>query len=82
MPCVCASAQDIAALSAHIDANPTEQITIDLQGLTVSYGDQSFAITMPASAQSALTSGKFDPLSELLLNMDAIDKTAEALPYV
>jgi len=82
MPCVCALREDISALSAYVAANPSEEVTIDLESLTVSYGDVSIPITIPESAQSALTSGKFDPLSELMDNMEAIDKTAEALPYV
>ena len=82
MPCVCANRKDIAALSAYIDANPSQDIIIDLEALTVSYGDTNIAITIPESARTALTSGKFDPLSELLENIPAIEKVAEALPYV
>lgn len=82
MPCVCASREDIAELVTYVDQNPDAEISIDLQALTISYGDSTVEITMPSSAQTALTSGKFDPLSELIENMPAIEKTAEALPYV
>jgi len=82
MPCVSASREDIATLAAFIDANPDTEIKIDLEALKVTYGDSSFAITMPASAVSALVSGKFDPLAELMENNAAIEATAEALPYV
>jgi len=39
MPCVCASVEDIAALSAHISENPETEISIDLNALKVTYGD-------------------------------------------
>lgn len=82
MPCVSASREDISALASHISENPDADVLIDLESLSVTYGDTSFSITMPDSAHAALTSGKFDPLSELIENDSAIEKTAEALPYV
>jgi len=82
MPCVCGSAADLAALSEYIDQNPTAEVTFDLEALQASYGDITFPITMPESARSSLVSGKFDPLAELMENMDKIEATAEALPYI
>ncbi len=82
MPCVCGSAADLAALSEYIDENPTAEVTFDLEALQASYGDVTFPITMPESARSSLISGKFDPLAELMENMDKIEATAEALPYI
>ena len=82
MPCVCASRDDINALGAAIEADPTIEVSIDLEALTVSYGDQSFAITMADSARHSLTAGKWDPITELLDNGASIESTAEALFYV
>ena len=50
--------------------------------MTVTYGDQSFAITMADSARQALTSGRWDPIQELLDNDSKIESVGEALPYV
>jgi len=82
MPCVCASREDIAALSAYIDQHPDTDLALDLVGGKATYGEASFDISMPESAKNALTSGKFDPLSELINNNEAIEATAEALPYI
>ncbi len=82
MPCVCASREDIFALSAFVAENPDTELKIDLEALTVTYGDTTIAIEIPASAQKALVSGRFDPLSELIGNNAAIEKVADALPYV
>lgn len=82
MPCVCAKAEDIEALSAFVATAPETQLTINIEELTVQYADISFPITMPDSARSALTSGKYDPLAELLENQAGIDKVAGELGYV
>ena len=82
MPCVCASAEDVEALGAAVSANPEVAVNIDLESMTVSYGDQSFAVTMPESAREALMSARWDPIQELLDNSPAIETRAEALPYV
>jgi 3-isopropylmalate/(R)-2-methylmalate dehydratase small subunit len=37
---------------------------------------------MPESARTALTTGQFDFLAQLLEGQDEIAKTAEALPYM
>ena len=65
MPCVCAPAGDIKALAAAIEADPKLKVNIDLGSMTVSYGDQSFAVTMPDSAREALMSARWDPIQEL-----------------
>lgn len=82
MPCVCASREDIENLAATIEAEPKTEVTIDLESLTVSHGETSFAITMPDSARHSLTAGEWDPITELLQNGPSIEETAEALPYV
>ncbi|MDE0594973.1 MAG: 3-isopropylmalate dehydratase small subunit [Roseibacillus sp.] len=82
MPCVCATRDDIEALAAAIEAAPDTEVTINLESLTASYVDHSFAVTISASARQALTSGRWDPIQELLDNGEAISKLGEALPYV
>jgi 3-isopropylmalate/(R)-2-methylmalate dehydratase small subunit len=82
MPCVCASREDIAMLAAAIGESPSCQVCIDLETLTVTYGDQHFSITMADSARHSLTAGEWDPIQELLDNTDGIESTAKALPYV
>ena len=82
MPCVCASRDDIQALAAAVEADPSVQMTIDLEALTVTCGELSVSITMADSARHSLMAGEWDPIQELLNNKDAIESTAEALPYV
>jgi len=82
MPCVCASAEEIKALGAAVQANPKLEVSIDLDAMTASYGDTIITVTMPDSAREALMSARWDPIQELLDNSDSIETRAEALPYV
>lgn len=82
MPCVCGSGQDIQTLAAEVEKNPQLEVNIDLEEMKVSYGTESFSVTMPDSAREALLSARWDSISELLENAEAIEKRAEALPYV
>lgn len=82
MPCVCGSGQDIQTLAAEVEKNPQLEVNIDLEEMKVSYGTESFSVTMPDSAREALLSARWDSIGELLENAEAIEKRAEALPYV
>ncbi len=83
MPCVVAAHADIATLRDAVEADPTLEITIDVQKLEVrTSGGHQFSVRMPDSAREALLSGRWDPIQELLDNQDAVAITAKALHYV
>ena len=83
MPCVMASAADIAALKAAVEAKPETEITIDVENLKVSTsGGLEISVNMPESARDALISGRWDPIQELIDNDAAINERASALHYV
>jgi 3-isopropylmalate/(R)-2-methylmalate dehydratase small subunit len=83
MPCVVATAADIARLAADIESNPTMEVTIDLEAMRVRTGaGQDFPVVMPDSAREALVSGRWDPIQELLDNEARINAKAKELPYI
>jgi 3-isopropylmalate/(R)-2-methylmalate dehydratase small subunit len=82
LPCVSSSRENIEALKAACRENPTLEVTIDLDAMTVTAGDLSFPVEMPSSARQALLAGKYDPIQELLDNREQIEATAAALAYV
>ena len=82
MPCVSASRENIEALGTALDEDPGTEIRIDLEAMTVSYGDHSFDVTMPDSARQALTAGRWDPIQELLDNEKEITSVGDGLAYV
>ncbi len=69
-------------LAAVIESEPQTEITVDLEKREVHYGDKSFAIEIPESARSALTSGQWDFLSQLLEGKEGITTCAKGLPYL
>jgi 3-isopropylmalate/(R)-2-methylmalate dehydratase small subunit len=83
MPCVIATAADIAKLRDAIEADPATEVTIDVDKLRVTTsGSLDFPVTMPDSARDALISGRWDPIQELLDNDKAIEAKARELHYV
>lgn len=81
IPCVIATAENIAKLAAAVDANPQLEVTVDVANNQVAYGSESFAVTIPSTAHEALTSGKWDPIAELLEAKDAIHARLTALGF-
>ena len=82
IPAVCASRDDLKKLAAAVEADPTLEVTVDLEALTVSFGGESISITMPEGARSALATGQWDFLAQLLDAEAGIKETAAKLPYL
>ncbi len=81
-PAVCAAPTDLETLDRLVQEDPTREITVDLQALTVSCGEFSCPVTMPDSARDSLLSGQWDFLNLLLDNETGIRDTAAQLPYL
>jgi len=82
MPCIEASEEQIALLVGTVEQEPNTQISIDLENELITFSDKTFEVTVRATAKDALTQGRWDPITELLENSDAIQKTAADLAYV
>ncbi len=81
MPCVAASAADIETLAAAVNANPTMEITINVETREVTFGEDSIPVTIPDSARDAFLSAQWDPIAELLGGEEEIASTAGELAY-
>jgi 3-isopropylmalate/(R)-2-methylmalate dehydratase small subunit len=82
MPCVCASREDIAKISAAVEANPQLEIVIDVAAQEVRFGGQKIKTTQRESARDALINGRWDSIGELLDGKDAVATLAKTLPYL
>lgn len=82
LPCVCAAPADIARLQTLAETDPSLEITVDLGTMTASWKDGSIRLSMPETAREALTSGRWDAVSELLGNEADVDAVAASLGYV
>ncbi len=82
IPCVSASAADIAALMAAVEADPTHDLALDLTGMTATYRGTSYAISLPDGARKQLLDGTWDATRTLLDAAEATRATAARLPYI
>ena len=82
IPAVCASRGDLKKMAAAVGADPALELALDLNALTLTFGGETITVTMPDSARSALTTGQFDALAQLLARKDEIAATAARLPYL
>jgi 3-isopropylmalate/(R)-2-methylmalate dehydratase small subunit len=82
IPCVCASAEDIARIAAAVEVDPKIEVIVDVANQEVRFGDQTAKVSLPATAHDALTSGRWDPIGELLEAKDAIHGRMQAMGWV
>ena len=82
MPCVTAGEADVAALMAAVEAEPGNDLTVDVEALTVTYRGTTYPVSLPAGARSQLLQGTWDATRILLQAEDVVRQTAARLPYV
>ncbi len=82
VPCVLASADDIEKVGAAVDADPSIEITIDVEAKVVRYGDDEIPVDIPDTARDAFLSAQWDPIGELLDGEAEISETAGQLSYM
>jgi len=80
LPCVSAKKEDLQALTQLISTEPNTEVQIDLENLKVKAGKLSFPVTMKASAQQGLLSGRYDAIADLLANLPKVKELASRLP--
>jgi len=80
LPCVSAKKEDLQTLTQLISAEPNTEVQIDLENLKVTAGKLSFQVTMKASAQQGLLSGRYDAIADLLVNLPKVKELASRLP--
>jgi len=82
LPCVSATRESIQQIASAVASDPKIEITIDLEGKIIRYGDESVPLMMPDSARDALINGRWDTIAELLEGAEAVNATAAGLPYL
>ncbi len=82
IPCACAKREDIAKISATVEANPSTEVTIDVAKQEIRFAGQSVPATFRETARDALINGRWDAIGELLDGIPAVKETAKKLPYL
>jgi 3-isopropylmalate/(R)-2-methylmalate dehydratase small subunit len=82
LPCVTASASDVAAIQARVQQTPAARIRLDLVGGSCNVDGFTCAVSMPAKMRDAFLTGAWDTTGMLLDNYQQVDATSAHLPYV
>ena len=82
IPCAVATSADIKKLADAVAANPALEIIVDVANRKVTFGSESFPVTIPDTAHDALTAGQWDPIAELLESEAQVAATAENVAYL
>ncbi|HIK43919.1 MAG TPA: 3-isopropylmalate dehydratase small subunit [Leptolyngbyaceae cyanobacterium M65_K2018_010] len=82
IPCVTASPARVTALQDALEANPSLQLSLDLETLQVQFGQQVEPVAMVDGVRQAFLAGTWDACGQLVANAPAIQATASQLPYL
>ena len=81
-PCVHVSVADAEALQALVEADPTLEVVVDIEGNQVRAGGKVFASSIPAGPRKQFLTGSWDATSELVAGLPDVRVVAGRLPYV
>lgn len=82
MPCVHVSLEDSQALQTLVEADPSLEVTVDLEANQVRAGAKVFAASMPAGARGQFLEGTWDAMSALISGLPEVEALAKKLPYL
>ncbi len=82
IPTVTADEETIAELQEWVEENPDGELEIDVADETVTYDGKTVDVTVDEAQRKALVEGVWDTTALMKANADAIEETAESLPYV
>ena len=82
IPCFSLPKSDIDELARAVEKNPELEIVLDVEASEVRYGNVRRPAEIRDSAQSALVSGRWDPIGDLLDGLDDVRTVAGKLPYM
>ena len=80
LPCVCASANDLAEIRRQITQRPETMWTLDLETMQLSNGEKIYPLHMPEEPRKAFLQGRWESVAELLEHKDAVQEKAGLLP--
>jgi 3-isopropylmalate/(R)-2-methylmalate dehydratase small subunit len=81
LPCVTLDAHDLAQVFDSVELDPGQEVSVDLEALTVSCRAGRFRAGMPEGSRRQLLEGTWHATAVLAEAGDAIERTARALPY-
>jgi len=80
--CATATPEVRADLIRLIQGDPTAEVTLDLDALTVTVSGETFPVSMADGARDALRTGQYDFLGQLLEAAPQVRAAGESVPYL
>jgi 3-isopropylmalate/(R)-2-methylmalate dehydratase small subunit len=81
IPCLIVSEADAGRLLAEVEADPTQEMTVDVEARAVTYRGKTYAATLPEGARTQLLKGTWDATRILVEALPKVKETAARLPY-
>ena len=82
IPCLRASQEDLEWLQKAVERSPQTPISVDVEKQEVRFGDRLIKAIVPEGPRNQLVNGTWDSTAVLLEAGNAIEATANTLPYV
>ena len=82
LPCVTLDEADLSTLMDSVDADPEQEVVVDLEARIVRYRGGELPAQIPDGVRDQLASGGWNATAVLLEAGDAIEERAGQLPYV
>ena len=82
MPCVSADASTMADVMTRVEANPSLEVAVDLDRMTIAAGDSTYPIALPPAARESFLDGTWDATGLLLDRFEDVEAVAARLPYL
>ncbi len=82
VPCVVASPESVQQLQTLIKENPSANLAVDLETMTVKNDNLSVAVQMNEGSRQMFLNGTWDNCGQLISNAENIKATASKLPYL
>ena len=82
LPCLTLEPADLAAAMDAVEADPGQELVVDVAGGRFTCRAGTFAAALPSGAREPLLEGSWDATAVLLEAEGAIERTRGALPYL
>jgi len=82
IPTVTADHETVTDLQEWVETHPDEEIEVDVEAETVTYGETTVDVTVDDAQRKALVDGVWDTTALMKSNAQAVRETAQSLPYV
>ena len=80
--CAVVSSDDAAEIQNAVEADPTMEFTVDVDGCVLRSGSRQWPLSIPEAVRDGLVSGTWDAIGELVGNPAEVRRVHDSLPYV